>query len=84
MPDDLVPPHEPGRASKGRDSLGAVGPDKSATVIFVEGFSVRANADNNSTWHHRIAPLRSTGFTGSMVTAGYRSGDTSGIVSRRH
>ena len=84
MPDDLVPPHEPGRAPKGRDSLGAVGPHKSATVIFVEGFSVHANTDNTSTWHHRIAPLRAAGSTGSMVTAGYRPGDTNDIVTRHH
>ena len=53
-------------------------------VSFVEGFSVRANADNTSIWDHRIAPLRAAGFTGSMVTAGYRPGDTNDIVTRHH
>ena len=53
-------------------------------VSFVEGFSPRASADAHSSWHHLIAPLRAAGFTGSMVTAGYRPGDTNDIVTRHH
>ena len=84
MPDDLVPPHEPGRAPTGRDSLGAVGPHRSATVIFAQGFSPRASADAHSSWRRVDWQMRATGFTGSMVTAGYRPGDTNDIVNRHH
>ncbi len=51
-------------------------PNKTTTILFVHGFSASANTDCNSTFGNMISQMKSDGFTGSMITVGYYSGDT--------
>ncbi len=51
-------------------------PNKTSTIVFVHGFSASANTDCNGTFGNMISQMKADGFTGSMITAGYYSGDT--------
>jgi triacylglycerol esterase/lipase EstA (alpha/beta hydrolase family) len=65
----------------------SVAPSKAATIVFVHGFNASASTDCMATgssgdgFGSMIPQLHSDGFSGSLITVGYYSGDTNCTVN---